>query len=352
MTSTPKPLRLSSPTDLLSAIPYLVGYHPSDSVVCVAVRDKKPLCFVNLPVAVVLADGTAAVQKVAAHVAAAAHTAIIVGYGTPHRVDAVAAQLHTALSAFDVSVLALWRSTGRRFSCLTPGCGDCPAEGVAYDPDTSPVAAQLVVQGVVALPDRDALAAQLAPVQGQRRADMDAACRRAVHRLQAMTGDITGRIDNLPSPEPRRRLDATPGPVPQQAPADVVMAGVRALRDALHDAEQGRVLTDDQVGWLAVLLHVPAVEVMAWRCTTDEPWQRQLWTDVIRRATPPLVGAPACLLACCAYLAGNGALANIAIDLALRTGFTSGMARLLEQAMDAGMPPTDWRRALQTATDG
>ena len=168
MTSAPQPVRLSSPTDLLSAIPYLVGYHPHDSVVCIAVRDQQPLCFVNLPVAAAVADG-ATVQKAAAHVAAAAHTAIIVGYGTPHRVDAVTAQLHTALSASDVTVAAMWRSTGRRFSCLTPGCRDCPADGEAYDPDTSPVAAQLVVQGAVALPDRDTLAAQLEAVQGQRR---------------------------------------------------------------------------------------------------------------------------------------------------------------------------------------
>ncbi|MDG6104020.1 DUF4192 domain-containing protein [Dactylosporangium aurantiacum] len=352
MTSTPMPLRLSSPTDLLSAIPYLVGFHPNDSVVCVAVRDTQRPCFVNLPVAGVDADGGAAVRRTVAYVAATAHTAIIVGYGSPQRVDAVAAQLHTALTSLGVAVPGVWRSTEGRYYCLIPGCAACPVDGEAYNPDTSPVAAQLVANGVVALPDRAALAAQLDPVRGRRRAAMDTACRRAVHRLQAMIGDNTGRIDNLPDHGPRSRLDATPGPAVQPAPTHVVDAGARALRDALHDAEQGRVLSDDEVGWLAVLLHLPAVESLAWRCTTDEPWQRQLWTDVTRRATPPLVGAPACLLASCAYLAGNGALANVAMDLALQTGFTSSMARQLEVALDAGMPPAQWRSTLRAATAG
>ncbi|WP_460491705.1 DUF4192 family protein [Dactylosporangium cerinum] len=39
MNSTPGTLRLRSTEDLLTAIPYLIGYHPTDSVVCLAVRD-------------------------------------------------------------------------------------------------------------------------------------------------------------------------------------------------------------------------------------------------------------------------------------------------------------------------
>ena len=43
----------------------------------------------------------------------------------------------------------------------------------------------------------------------------------------------------------------------------------------------------------------------------------RLWTDLTRRACPGYVAAPAALLAFTAWQAGNGALANLALDRAL-----------------------------------
>ena len=50
--------------------------------------------------------------------------------------------------------------------------------------------------------------------------------------------------------------------------------------------------------------------------------------------------APASLLAFTAWQSGEGALANIAISRALAADPEYSMARLLGQALDAGLPPS------------
>ena len=67
---------------------------------------------------------------------------------------------------------------------------------------------------------------------------------------------------------------------------------------------------------------------------------RRLWTDVVRRAQPGYVAAPACLLAVTAWQGGDGALANIALDRALADTPGYSMALLLRDVLDAGAPPS------------
>jgi hypothetical protein len=67
---------------------------------------------------------------------------------------------------------------------------------------------------------------------------------------------------------------------------------------------------------------------------------RRLWTDLVRRAQPGYVAAPASLLAFVAWQAGDGALANIALDRALADAPGYSMALLIREALDAAMPPS------------
>ena len=62
--------------------------------------------------------------------------------------------------------------------------------------------------------------------------------------------------------------------------------------------------------------------------------------DLVRRAQPGYVAAPASLLAFTAWQCGDGALANIALDRALADAPGYSMALLLQAALDAGMPPS------------
>ena len=52
------------------------------------------------------------------------------------------------------------------------------------------------------------------------------------------------------------------------------------------------------------------------------------------------MAAPASLLAFVAWQAGDGALANIALDRALADDQRYSMARLLRRAIDSGAPPS------------
>jgi Domain of unknown function (DUF4192) len=82
----------------------------------------------------------------------------------------------------------------------------------------------------------------------------------------------------------------------------------------------------------------------------DDAWSRmdpgfrtahlRLWTDVVRRAAPAYLPAPASLLAFTAWQSGEGALANIAIDRALAADPGYSLAQLLRDIMDAGVPPS------------
>ena len=67
---------------------------------------------------------------------------------------------------------------------------------------------------------------------------------------------------------------------------------------------------------------------------------RRRWTDLVRRAQPGYAAAPASLLAFTAWQSGDGALANIALDRALADTPGYSMALLLQEALDAGMPPS------------
>ena len=66
----------------------------------------------------------------------------------------------------------------------------------------------------------------------------------------------------------------------------------------------------------------------------DGPWAQRrahlrLWSDLTRLARPGYVAAPASLLAFVAWQAGDGALANVALDRALADDPRYSMARLL-----------------------
>jgi hypothetical protein len=104
----------------------------------------------------------------------------------------------------------------------------------------------------------------------------------------------------------------------------------------------GRFTTDDQLAWLSVALTSLQVRDDAWaRMDMDyRDLHRRLWTDVVRRAEPQYVPAPASLLAFTAWQSGNGALANVALERALEADPSYSMALLLRDVMDAGAPPS------------
>ncbi|HKB31444.1 MAG TPA: DUF4192 domain-containing protein, partial [Streptosporangiaceae bacterium] len=94
--------------------------------------------------------------------------------------------------------------------------------------------------------------------------------------------------------------------------------------------------------WLTVTLADVRVRDDAWARMDPEHREphRRLWADVVRRAEPHYVPAPACLLAFTAWQSGDGALANVALARALEQHPTYTMAQLLLEAVGSGAPPS------------
>ena len=104
----------------------------------------------------------------------------------------------------------------------------------------------------------------------------------------------------------------------------------------------GRFTTDDEIARITVALRDLRVRDDAW-ARMDPAFKAQdvkLWTDVVRRAQPGYVAAPASLLAFVAWQDGNGAVANVALDRALADDPRYSMAQLLRQVITAGAPPS------------
>ena len=82
----------------------------------------------------------------------------------------------------------------------------------------------------------------------------------------------------------------------------------------------------------------------------DAPAAEQLWTECTRRAPAPLDAAPATLLAVGAWLRGDGAMANVALERALDSRPTYTLARLLADGLAACLPPAELRAMLASVT--
>jgi hypothetical protein len=173
MTPPPKPLRLrlQSPSDVLATVPYLLGFHPADSIVVIGLRGAG-LVFQARGDLPPRSTSPAEIARFAGFLtdvlrAQAVTGALLVGYGTPERVTPTIMATAKAVHAVGVTVLDQLRTdAGRYWSylCSNPAC--CPPEGVPYQIAGSVVAAEATLAGCVALPDRAALVRTLGPPAG------------------------------------------------------------------------------------------------------------------------------------------------------------------------------------------
>jgi hypothetical protein len=335
-------LSLRSQTDVLAAIPYLVGWIPNDSLICLAIDGNRLVLSsrIDLPSAgPVPADVLAAVDLIADRTAEHATSATLVGYGQPDRVGPIMDHALSALRQRAVPVGEALRLTGDRYFCYL--CQDCiPDGGALFNPDASTAPATAVYDGMVALPDRDALVEQIATVEGRERRWMDDATQQAWTRLRVSVP----MTDAAGAPLPPHIL------VPNTAQV-VTRLGIAAVREAFAASESGQRLSDAQAAWISVLLMALPVRDYAWQLTNDSDGHGLLWTDLTRRARPDLAAGPACLLAYHAMLRGNGGLANIALQRAIDTDPDYSMAQLLRVAINTGLPPDVLRAVLAHGSD-
>jgi hypothetical protein len=337
-------IRLSSVAGFLAAVPHLLGFHPSQSMVVVGLDARRGRIVLAFRYDLPDPPDPARSQEITEHAIGVLEkrrikTAIAAGYGPGTLVTPVAEPLRAGLRDAGIALRDLLRvQDGRYWSyvCTDPGC--CPPDGVAFDVSAHPAAAALTAAGMPARPDRASLVASLTPLTGQSADSMRRATERALVRADELIASSCvpdGGSSRAPGSGAAARVPGSLWPV--------VEAGREAVRSAIRIYRRGGQITDhDQLAWLSVTIADLRVRDDAW-ARMDPRYRarhQRLWTDVVRHACEPYVPAPASLLAFAAWQSGEGALANVAIERALAADPEYSMAHLLGQALDAGLPPS------------
>jgi hypothetical protein len=322
-------VRIGSPTSLLAVIPGLLGFDPGHSIVVIGTDPRSAQVTVALRYDVPDPGHPRVAAALAGHAisllaAQGVRTAVAVGYGPDAAVAPVAAALRERAVSAEIAMTELLRAdNGRYWSyiCRDPGC--CPPAGTPFDITDHPAARALRAAGGRVLADRDALAATVAAVRGTQGSTL----RRATRQCQAHVAACAARLDRAGMPVTVSRLSAFVGQV--------------AVLDAIWRYREGQPVPAEHAALLTVALGQLRVRDDAWT-RMDTGYQGahlRLWTDLTRLARPGYVAAPASLLAFCAWQAGDGALANVALDRALADDPGYSMALLLRDALDSGASP-------------
>jgi hypothetical protein len=323
-------VRIGSPTSLLAVIPGLLGFDPGHSFVVIGTEPGTAHVRITLRYDLPDPRHPRLAASIADHVvslltAQGVTTAVAAGYGTDAAVSPVAAALRERAATAGIAMTELLRADdGRYWSyiCRDPEC--CPPEGTPFDVTDHPAARALRAAGGRVLADRDALSATVAATGGQQGTEM----RRATRQCLAQVVRCATRLDRAGMHVAVPRLTATLGQV--------------AVLGAIERYRAGGVVPAEHAAWLTVALGQVRVRDDAW-ARMDPGHQGahlRLWTDLTRLARPGFVAAPASLLAFCAWQAGDGALANVALDRALADNAKYSMALLLREALDSGAPPS------------
>jgi Domain of unknown function (DUF4192) len=325
-------VRAGSPAALLRLIPHLLGFVPEASLIVIGVAPPRDRIRVTLRYD--LPDPPAAdlVAEIAEHAlgvlsAQRLTAAVAVGYGPETLVAPVARELREAAWQAPIELREFLRvADGRYWSYV---CGNekcCPAEGVPFDATAAdPAEAEaLTAVGDRVLATRAAVVARVAPLGGIAAESMRQATRRAEQHVAQLLAKVrrSGRLGAA------RQMIAAEG-----------LAAVGTLIVRYRDG--GRFTSDYEIARITVALRDLRVRDDAWaRMDPGHSGAHQrLWIDVVRRAQPGYVAAPAALLAFVAWQSGDGALANVALDRALADDPRYSMALLLRQVITAGAPP-------------
>lgn len=332
----PRTLRAKNPSDLLAIVPYLLGFHPEESLVVLTVgaaetpvhaRQDLPADPEEVPLLVE--------DLLAVTLRAGADAVAVLAYTDDEALaDTVTGPLIGSLERAGVRVPVGVRADGTRWHCLGAGpggcagrCpGDCPPGGTPYDLARHPLTLEAMVDGRLVHASRDALRDSLV---GADRAELD--------RVAAAMGVAGQRLLDACRVDGGRRDPAAARP-------HLVQEGRWVQRRIDRFVRDGNRLDSPDVGRLVVAVACVEVRDVAW-ATIDRVGARRhvdLWTDVVRRCPRDAVAAPAGLLAFAAWLAGDGALAWCAVDRCQEAEPGYGLAGLVTQALAGAVPPTAW----------
>ncbi len=365
-TPLPSTVTLSDPSEVLAAVPHLLGFHPVNSFVVVTVHGARGTARIDLALRTDLPDpgdrhrlvehlvsgpirnnDADAVMVFVVGGADSASTLVddcaddradncaddcgdetpsppgksTVDTGSPPHAELVDA-VHDVLGSAGVAVLhALWTAeirSGQPWLCY----GDRECRGTVSDPKSSSVAAALAAAGSVTFDSRAELQALVAP-----------------ESEEALAGRAA-KLDVL-SEETERGHDAS-----GRHDLETVLA-------AIGRVAEGAALTEDDLIRVLLALSDSRVRDLALSTALGESAAaaEQLWLCLVRKAPPPELADVAALLAVSAYLRGDGALAGVVLERIEQLRPDHRLGALLRRALDLGVAATELKAIVQDAAE-
>ena len=306
---------LTSPHDLLAAIPFLIGYHPENSLVLVALKDDSVGMAMRVDMPTDIAPES--YDLLASHFQReAADAALIVAYvDSQSDPEAVLINTSAALLRAGISIKeSLIVSDGRYRSMLCHDSECCsPLGSPIPDIDSSRIAAEHVIAGhPMPFANVSGLVQSIAALPSAMEESWQSEVR---------TFWIESDSENL---------------------IDLQRDGATAVIDLAGEYAQGRGAEDRELA-ARVIGRISDIQVRDYALgshneeTADAYWQ--MWRELLLIAPRGFVAPIASIFAALAYERGEGALAHKALDRALADDERYSLALLLRRVFTAGWPP-------------
>ncbi|MEY4455567.1 MAG: hypothetical protein RIQ45_1090 [Actinomycetota bacterium] len=308
---------VKTPHDLLAAVPFLIGYHPTDSLVLISVKSDSLEMAMRIDFPKNPPEGS--YQLLASHLKRDnSEGALIVAY---EPADSLAGPevLHNvadAVASLDIPIRELmlvrnnhWRS----LLCSDDKC--CPPEGNQIEEFVnSRIAAEQVASGkVLPFSDSEGLTHSISATILAK--DLN-------WKAQVVSFRVDPDANNL------NELQR------DGAESILLLADFYSQNGFCKDYDlMARVLgrlSDIQVRDFALGCHTDQ--------TINSYWA--MWRDLLRIAPPKFVAPVASVFASIAYENGEGALAHRALDRAIEDDPEHSLARLLRRVFSSGWPPS------------
>jgi hypothetical protein len=312
----PTVLRVREPGDILGVVPYLLGFHPTESLVAAFVRRRRVVVTARIDLGAT-ADIEALVDQLElVGQQVGTRSLVLIGYSAEPGVRDLMRALADLVPLDLVDVLAVSGDRWWSVCCdpdrlPRPGREDCcPAEGRPYDITAHPLAAAAVMAGISATASRQEIADLAAGPAGADRV-----------RLTGLTEETSRRL----SPTGRRRRRQRM----KRLVAETMRSGGPTEAEAIE---------------IAVLATDVAVRDVAWAMMSREQAADHvaLWRRVVAVAVPPGEAAPLGMLAMAGWLSGNGALLNCCIDRLEQVAPDYSLLQLCREISDRAVPPSHY----------
>lgn len=295
---------VQNPAELVSAVPFLLGYHPSNSLVVISVSDDALTMAMRI-------DYDAEMPAEAYEVCAShlqrdnAEGAILVAYTDSDTAEAVLHKTAEAISALDIQVrevLIVTSTTYRSVLCQDETC--CPAEGTPLpDFKSSRITAEQVANGkVLPYENTEALVGSIQP------------------NAMSMADDFISLVKSYTE-------------ISEQD-------GARAVQELADQALAGEVISTDLKAKVlgAIQTHIQ-VRDYALGAFNNAEVAEVTYLDLAKSAPIGFVAPATALASAFVYENGNGALAHRLLDRAIEADPEYSLARLLRRVFSAGWPP-------------